>query len=112
MDTVRQLIQLKAICANSSWPFTMETFAWRKFRNGKEIGGVSGLAPTPRQSGDERVELGIRKAGIGSVRWMAVEIAWGWLRFQPDSELSRWFLRRFGSGTKRMQRVGIVFASS
>lgn len=108
MDMVRQLIQLKAIGANSSWLFTMEMFAWRKFRNGKEIGGVSGLASTPRQSGDEYVELGISKAGIGSVRWMAVEIAWGWLRFQPDSELSRWFMRRFGNGTKRMRRVGIV----
>ena len=111
MDKVRQLIQLKEIGVSSSWLFTMEMFAWRKFRNAKEIGGVSGLAPIPRQSGDEYVELGISKAGIGIVRWMAVEIAWGWLRFQPDNELSRWFMKRFGSGTKRMQRVGIVLAS-
>ena len=108
MDKVRQLIQLKAIGLESSWLFTMEMFAWRKFRNSKEIGAVTGLTPTPRQSGDEYVELGISKAGIRSVRWMAIEIAWGWLRFQPDSELSRWFMKRFGNGTKRMKRVGIV----
>lgn len=108
MDKVRQLIQLKAIGVSSSWLFTMEMFAWREFRNGKEIGGVAGLTPTPRQSGDEYVELGISKAGIGSVRWMAIEIAWGWVRFQPDSGLSRWFMKRFGNGTKRMKRVGIV----
>ena len=108
MDKVRQLIQLKAIGLESSWLFTMEMFAWRKFRNSKEIGAVTGLTPTPRQSGDEYVELGISKAGNRSVRWMAIEIAWGWLRFQPDSELSRWFMKRFGNGTKRMKRVGIV----
>jgi transposase len=105
---VRQLMRLRAIGVSSAWLFNMELFAWRKFRNGKEIGGVSGLAPTPRQSGDEYVELGISKAGIRNVRWMAIEIAWGWLRYQPDSELSRWFMKRFGHGTKRMQRVGIV----
>lgn len=108
MDKVRQLMRLRAIGVSSAWLFTMEMFAWRKFRNGKEIGGVSGLAPTPRQSGDEYVELGISKAGIRNVRWMAIEIAWGWLRYQPDSELSRWFMKRFGNGTKRMQRIGIV----
>lgn len=108
IDKVRQLMRLRAIGVSSSWLFNMEMFAWREFRNGKEIGGVSGLAPTPRQSGDEYVELGISKAGIRNVRWMAIEIAWGWLRYQPDSELSRWFMKRFGNGTKRMQRIGIV----
>lgn len=39
---------------------------------------------------------------------MAIEIAWGWLRFQPQSDLSRWFQERFGSGSKRMRKIGIV----
>ena len=39
---------------------------------------------------------------------MAIEIAWGWLRFQPESELSKWFQQRYGPGTKRSRRVGIV----
>jgi transposase len=39
---------------------------------------------------------------------MAIEIAWGWLRYQPDSELTRWFNRRFGHGSKRMRKIGIV----
>jgi len=108
MDKGRRLIQLKSIGVNSAWLFTMEMFAWREFRNGKQIGGVSGLVPTPHQSGDEYVELGISKAGLSNVRWMAIEIAWGWVRYQPDSELSRWFMKRFGNGTKRMRRVGIV----
>ncbi len=39
---------------------------------------------------------------------MAIEIAWCWLQFQPQSELSRWFMRRFGHGNRRQRRIGIV----
>ena len=39
---------------------------------------------------------------------MAVEIAWAWLRYQPQSELSQWFLRRFAHGSKRVRKIGIV----
>jgi transposase len=39
---------------------------------------------------------------------MAIEIAWGWLRFQPQSALSLWYERRFGGGSSRLRRVGIV----
>jgi transposase len=39
---------------------------------------------------------------------LLVELAWSWLRFQPDSALTQWFNRRFGAGGKRMRRVGIV----
>ena len=42
------------------------------------------------------------------VRWMTTELAWSWLRFQPDSPLSVWFRARFGSGGKRLRRMGIV----
>ncbi len=37
-----------------------------------------------------------------------VELAWSWLRYQPNSALSQWFNERFGRGGKRMRRVGIV----
>jgi transposase len=39
---------------------------------------------------------------------MAVEIAWAWLRYQPDSELTLWFQERFGHGGKRLHKIGIV----
>ena len=53
-------------------------------------------------------EQGISKAGNKRVRTMAIEIAWGWLRWQPRSELSQWFQERFGKGNSRLRRVGIV----
>jgi transposase len=42
------------------------------------------------------------------MRAMAIEIAWAWLRFQPQSKLSRWYQTRFGGGGPRMRRIGIV----
>lgn len=108
LERVRQLLLLKAIGINSAWLFVREFFGWRKFRNRREVGALGGLAPTPYQSGDRlNREQGIG-AGNGRVRSMMIEIAWGWLRLQPRSQLSQWFQQRFGGGNSRSRRVGIV----
>lgn len=108
MDKVRELKQLRAIGENGSWTLVMEMFGWRKFNNGGEVGALSGLVPTPHQSGDQDKELGVSKCGNRWVRGVAIELAWSWLRWQPDSELSRWYMRRFGTGGKRARKIGIV----
>ena len=105
---VRQLLRLRGIGPNSAWLFVMEFFEWRDFHNRREVGRLAGLAPTPYQSGDEARELGIDKAGNSFVRPMAIEIAWSWLRHQPRSELSVWYQARFGQGSKRLRKIGIV----
>jgi transposase len=69
---------------------------------------LAGLAPTPFQSGESEREQGMSKAGNRHVRAMAIEIAWGWLRFQPQSALTKWYERRFGHGSKRLRKIGIV----
>jgi transposase len=108
VEKVRRLMRLKGIGENSAWLFVMEFFGWREFRNRRQVGALSGLTPTPYQSGDESREQGISKAGNRPIRAMAIEIAWGWLRHQPQSDLSRWFQERFGHGSKRMRKIGIV----
>lgn len=108
VEVARRLAELKGIGINSAWLYAMELFAWREFRNRKQVGSIAGLTPTPYQSGGSWREQGIDKAGNKRVRAMAIEIAWGWLRFQPRSRLSRWYEARFGAGTSRMRRVGIV----
>jgi transposase len=108
VEQVRQLLKLRGIGDNSAWLFVMEFFGWRKFRNRREVGGLAGLTPTPYASGETLREQGISKAGNRLVRAMAIEIAWGWLRHQPDSTLTRWFEERFGHGSKRMRKIGIV----
>jgi transposase len=108
MRQVRQLMQLKGIGVNSAWLFVMEFFSWRNFRNRRELGSLSGLTPTPYQSGGRAREQGISKAGNRPVRAMAIEIAWVWLRYQPDSALSQWYQKRFAHGNSRTRRIGIV----
>jgi len=39
---------------------------------------------------------------------MATELAWSWVRYQPESALSCWFRERFGGGGTRLRRIGIV----
>jgi transposase len=108
VDQVRHLLKLQGIGPNSAWLFVMEFFGWREFRNRRQVGGLAGLAPTPYQSGGEAREQGINKAGSRFVRGMAIEIAWSWVRYQPNSELTRWWQQKFGHGGKRMRKVGIV----
>lgn len=105
---VRQLLRLRGVGEVSAWLFAMELFSWRRFRNRREVAGVLGLTATPSMSGERRRELGIGKGGSAVLRGVAMELAWGWLRYQPTSALSQWYRRRFAPGGSRQRRIGIV----
>lgn len=107
-ECARKLVELRAIGENSAWIFATEFFAWREFKNRRQVGGLAGLASTHYQSGTTSRELGMSKAGNRWIRGIVVEIAWLWLRYQPQSELSRWYKRKYASGSSRMRRIGIV----
>ena len=104
----QRLERLKSIGPKTSRVLSAEVFSWREFANGKQVGGMSGLTPTPSRSGDSEREQGISKAGNRRVRRVMIELAWLWLQWQPDSALSQWYQRRFGHGSKRLRRIGIV----
>ncbi len=108
VEKLRLLLNLKAIGPMSATLFVREFFGWRAIKNRRELASLAGLTPTPYASGDSQREQGISKAGNRRLRWMAVEIAWSWLRWQPESALSLWYQRRFGSGNARLRKVGIV----
>jgi transposase len=103
-----RLFSLRGIGIESAWIYGTEWFGWREFHNGKQVGSLAGLTPTPFDSGTKAREQGIGKDGSRWVRGVAIEQAWAWLRFQPDSELSKWYERRFGLGSKRLRKIGIV----
>ncbi len=108
IEQVRRLLQLKGIGMNTAWVDVMEFFAWREFHNRREVAALAGLTPTPYASGESSREVGISKAGNRPVRALAIEIAWSWLRNQPNSQLSRWYHKRFAKGGSRVRRIGIV----
>lgn len=105
---VNRLLQLRGIGPNAAWLYVMEFFAWRQFRNRREIGGSLGLVGTPYRSGGVMRDQGISRAGNRRVRAMAVQIAWCWLTYQRDSALTQWYLQRFAKGGPPARKIGIV----
>ena len=105
---MRRLLALRGVGEVSAWLYTTEFFAWRAFRNRREVAGLAGLTPTTRASGDLEREQRISKAGNALIRALAIELAWSWVRRQPASALTRWYRERFAGGGPRLRRVGIV----
>lgn len=68
----------------------------------------AGLTPMPFASGKRRREQGISKAGNSLLRKAMLELAWLWLRYQPDSTLARWFTERVGSVRGRIRKITAV----
>jgi transposase len=102
-----QLIDLKSIGPIGGQELVNEVF-YRSFDNRRQVGSYFGLTGTPYDSGQSRREQGISKAGNRRARKLAIELAWLWLRHQPDSELSRWFRQRVGDMKGRLRRIAIV----
>jgi len=90
---IAHLNGLRGIGLTGAWISVMEFFSWRDSHHGREVGSAAGLTGTPYDS--ER-EQGIRKAGNVRIRWLMIQLAWVWLRNQPQSQLSLWFAERFG----------------
>jgi transposase len=106
-----RLAGLRGIGTQGSWVLAKEFFGWRRFRNRREVGAAAGAAATPYSSGASERDQGISKAGNRRVRAVMAELAWSWLRFQPESDLSDWYRRRFAGGGSRGRRKGIVALS-
>lgn len=107
-EIAARLMLLNGIGPNAATVYAFEFFSWRKFQNRRQVGASAGMTGTPYDSGDSKREQGISKAGNRRVRAIAIQVAWQWLRNQPESRLTRWYLERFGSGAARARRVGIV----
>jgi transposase len=103
----RRLMTLRGIAEVGAETYARE-FSWRGFKNRRQVGSLVGLTSTPHQSGDSSQERGISRAGNRHVRGVAIDLAWLWLRLQPESELTLWFNQRFASGSPRLRKIGIV----
>jgi transposase len=99
---------LRGIGPVGTWTLTTELFGWRQIANRRQLGALVGLVPAPYQSGESAHDQGITRAGNKHVRRLMVQLAWGWVRYQPDTALTQWFQRKFGSGSSRLRRIGIV----
>ena len=102
-----RLLRLKGIGPETASVLASEAF-FRDFRNRREVASYAGLAPSPWQSGGIDHEQGISKAGNARVRKTMGQLAWLWLRNQPDSALSVWYRERVRDGKSRIKRIAIT----
>jgi len=105
---INALPTLRGIGPIGTWTLATEIFGWRQIKNRRQLGGLVGLVPAPYQSGESAHDQGITRAGNKHVRRLMVQLAWGWVRYQPDSALTQWYQGKFGHGSRRLRRIGIV----
>ena len=105
---VEALPTLRGIGPIGTWTLATEIFGWRQIKNRRQLAGLVGLVPAPYQSGESSHDQGITRAGNKHVRRLMVQLAWSWVRYQPDSALTQWFQGKFGHGSRRLRRIGIV----
>lgn len=103
----KMLLDLKGIGAEFAAVLWVEGL-FRQFDNRRQLAAYAGPAPTPWQSGSIDREQGVSKAGNARLRTTLIQLAWLWLRHQPQSALSRWFRERVARDGGRMKKTTIV----
>jgi transposase len=107
-QVMRQLCRLRGVAATSAALYSAELFGTRTFQNGRQLGALTGLVPVPYRSDQRVADQGISKAGRAELRRVSIQVAWCWIRWQPDSALTAWFTQRFAAAGGRSRRIGIV----
>ncbi len=106
-DRIRRLVRLRGIGSQVATVLEREVF-YRQFKNRRGLGSYLGLTPSPFQSGSMDRDQGISKAGNPRARTVSIELAWLWLRYQPQSALAGWFRQRTNGLKGRIRRIVIV----
>lgn len=112
LELRQRIAQLASLCG-VGWVgatrLVLELY-WRNFHNRRQVGACVGLVAQPYDSGASRIDQGISKQGNRRVRALLIEMAWMWLRYQPQSALAQWFASRTAANAqnKRGKRIAIV----
>jgi transposase len=104
---IAALQRLRGIGDNFAAVLTREVF-YRSFGNRRQLASYVGITPMPYQSGSMDRDRKISRAGNPRARTTMIQLAWLWLRYQPDSALARWFRERVGTLQGRTRRIAIV----
>ena len=104
---IQRLVRLRGIGPQVATVLDREVF-YRRFKNRRALGSYLGLTPSPFQSGGMDRDQDISKAGNPRARTVSIELAWLWLRYQPQSALAHWFKQRTGGQKGRIRRIVIV----
>ncbi len=104
---ITALQRIRSIGENFSAVLVREVL-YRSFANRRQLASYVGVTPMPYQSGGMDRDRSISRAGNPRARTMLIQLAWLWLRYQPDSALAAWFRARVGTLQGRTRRIAIV----
>jgi transposase len=107
VQQIQELVALTGLGLATATALAREVFC-RSFAHRKAIAGFVGLTGTPFNSGGSEREQGISKNGNPRIRRILMQLAWRWLRFQPESALSRWFNERTAAAKGRIRKIMAV----
>lgn len=104
---IADLCRIRGVGSNFAAVLTREVF-YRSFDNRRQLASYVGITPMPYQSGGMDRDRRISRAGNPRARTTMIQLAWLWLRYQPGSDLAKWFRDRVGTLTGRTRRIAIV----
>jgi transposase len=104
---IRLLVQIVGLGVETATVLVREILC-RPFRDRRALASYAGLTGTPFRSGGMEREQGVARSGNARGRRILVQLAWRWLRFQPQSALSGWFAERTGGAKGRIRKIMIV----
>lgn len=104
---ISTLQRIRGIGENFAAVLAREVF-YRSFENRRQLASYVGITPMPYQSGGMDRDRSISRAGNPRARTTMIQLAWLWLRYQPDSALAIWFRERVGALQGRTRRIAIV----
>jgi transposase len=104
---ITALQRIRGIGANFAAVLVREVF-YRSFANRRQLASYVGIVPMPYQSGGMDRDRSISRIGNPRARTTLIQLAWLWLRYQPDSGLATWFRERVGVLQGRTRRIAIV----
>ncbi len=106
-EKITALQRIRGIGANFAAVLVREVF-YRSFANRRQLASYVGIVPMPYQSGGMDRDRSISRIGNPRARTTLIQLAWLWLRYQPDSGLATWFRERVGVLQGRTRRIAIV----
>jgi transposase len=101
---IQLLVHIVGLGVETATTLVHEVFS-RKFRDRKAIAAFVGLTGTPFNSGSSTREQGISKNGNPRVRRIVTQLMWRWIKFQPESDLTKWFLERTSGAKGRIKKI-------
>src|SRR6187200_3124094 len=107
---VRQLARIVGVGVETADMLVQEVLS-RPMRDRRAVARYAGLTGSPDESGAQRREQGLSRAGNARVRRGMIQLAWRFLMFQKESALALWYRARTADsrlGTRKTMIVALA----